>query len=350
MRLLPLGVFLLLVSCALAPFSGQLLAIAMPTGDDRGRGIGTAGVMPTGPMTEPQLLPAPPPAATGPWLALGANHPAPGGATEPEPGIDPPAWVAIGTPCATDDAYISPHCHIVGTASGEAPERSIYVLGNSHTVQLGAALLEAVDRHGEWSMRSQAAPGCPFEFVEEPDGPCQEMWRTGTRYILEQQPDLVVIMATRSSADGPDEENLLPGLIEWVEMITSATTTRVVVVRDSPRFDFDMHRCAVQRGPSSPECAVDDPTLQLPGHRLSLETAGAAYIDLNGAICPDGVCRPVVGGVWTYMDDNHIGADFWRTLARPLSAQLNARLQWWPADPYLGEPLPRPTSGADPVL
>ena len=302
---------------------------------------GTAEAGAPGPTTAPS-------AGTSPWSTVGANADAPGTAPAPEPTAPPPGWASIGERCAADDPYTSDFCFVLGTTTGAAPTRTIYTLGNSHTVQLSAALLEAVDRRSDWALRAQASPGCPFSYTETPSNPCEKMWTIGTKYIKEKRPDLVVVMATRSSRDGV--ENLLPGLTDWVRMITTTTRSRVVVVRDSPRFSFDMHRCAVEHGADAAACTVREPTAPLTGPREALEAAGAIYLDLTPYICPGGECRPAVGGVWTYMDDNHLGADFWRTLAAPLSKQLAVRIPWWPANPYAGQPLPRAKSSTPPIV
>ena len=305
---------------------------------------------PTAPTTSSPA--APPttaaPAPASPWANLGANAPDPGSLRLPTGGQSLPAWVRIGESCAADDPYRTEHCHVLGTSDGAPPKRTIVTLGNSHTVQLSAALLEAVDRRSDWALRAQASPGCPFAYTETPTNPCEEMWRAGTRYVLEQQPDLVLVMATRSHAT--DDENLLPGLVEWVQLISDRTTSRVVVVRDSPRFSFDMLACAQRHGPDSPECAVRTHLRAGLPTSSALRKAGAVYVDLTPQICPDGVCRPVVGGVWTYIDDNHLGADFWRTLAAPLSRALAASIDWWPARPYDGAVVPRAKNDIEPVV
>ena len=309
----------------------------------------TAAIKPLAPAHGPARATALPESlrVTGDWHDRGANAVDAAERSEPIPGLVPTTWAASGVPCASDDPYRTDTCYVTGTRSGGPPERMIFALGNSHTVQLGAALLEAVDRNPEWSMRTQAAPACPFTIVEHPSTPCEELWSSGTRYILEQQPDLVVLLATRSSIGA---EQVFDDLADWVRMVRAETSSRVVVIRDSPRFDFDMRACAERRGTDSEACRAVDDSPQLDAHRLTLELAGAAYIDLNGRICPEGVCRPVVGGVWTYMDDNHLNADFWRTLAGALAVQLHSRVDWWPENPYLGKIVPRSGEAVAPVV
>lgn len=286
--------------------------------------------------------------ATGPWTRLGVNAEDPAAETDPAAGLHQEAWTGAGDRCAADDPYRSAICFVRGAQPDQEAERTILVLGNSHTVQLTAALHEVADRRPGWVVRTQAAPACTFSGPETRTDECRHVWEIGTRYILEQQPDLVVVMATRSSAGG--SENLYPGLVDWAEQIRTRTTTRVLVVRDSPRFGFDMGRCAREQGTGSAGCAARVDNSALDDHRIDLERAGAIYLDLNARLCPDGVCRPVIGGVWTYMDDNHLSADIWRTLAAPLSEYLHTRVGWWPGNPYIGEKLPLPHTTIDPVI
>lgn len=274
---------------------------------------------------------------TGPWLTLGANAPNRASLTEPASGSHAPSWANLGDHCAPSDPYNSEFCYVVGPAADTQPERTIYTVGNSHSAQIGAALLEVVDRRTNWTLRSQAVGGCPFDYVPEPQNPCQEMWQLATKYILEQQPDLVVVMGTRSTLTGP--ENLLPGLADWIIMIESKTSSEVVAVRDTPRFTKNPMDCAASDGPASEACAFPADISANLSQQKFLEDAGATYIDLNPYFCPLSECRPVIGGVWVYIDTNHINADFWRTLAWKLSIFINAEIDWWPQNPYLGDVL-----------
>lgn len=285
---------------------------------------------------------------TGPWVRLGANAPAAATMVKPAPGQPSGSWTQIGQRCSRDDPWATPVCYVLPTTNGEQPEHVVYTLGNSHTIQLTAALLEVVDRRSNWALRAQATPACPFAWRENPGSDCEHMWSAGTRYILDQQPDLVVVMATRSSADGP--ENELAGLADWVAMIRAQTTSQVVVVRDSPRFGFNMHQCGADRGTDNPDCAVWEDVSPNNEQRKRLEDAGAIYLDFNQFICPNSTCRPVIGGVWTYMDDNHMTAEFWRTLSQQFSLRLSAHLDWWPKRPYIGELLDRPKVSVPPVV
>jgi len=43
---------------------------------------------------------------------------------------------------------------------------------------------------------------------------------------------------------------------------------------------------------------------------------GAYLIDLKDVYCPDGMCSPVVGNIYVYLDDNHVSKTYSRTMAQ----------------------------------
>lgn len=290
------------------------------------------------------------PIPESPWAGIGAN--APERSTTPLIIQNVVDWGAIGKRCLDDDPYPSFQCNVMPTDGSEA-EREIYALGNSHSALFSNALLEAVSRRPTWTLRSQADPGCPFEYVSKPKTDCERLWETGTRYILDQEPDLVFVLATRSAED-PSNESLQPGLTEWIRMIEEKTDSEVIAIRDTPRFSFDMADCARDYGFESDDCHVnvtanDRAQEALDKHAREIEAAGGTWIDITSRICPDYVCRPAIAGVRTYFDNNHLSASYWRTLAPAVSEQLHPVVSWWPADPYRGRVIDRSNDALEPV-
>ncbi|WP_033104746.1 SGNH hydrolase domain-containing protein [Microbacterium profundi] len=45
-------------------------------------------------------------------------------------------------------------------------------------------------------------------------------------------------------------------------------------------------------------------------------------IDFTPLLCPDAICRPVIGNIAVYIDDNHLTKMFATTLAPAMRAQL----------------------------
>ena len=286
---------------------------------------------------------------TGAWLNLGANAPDAADQTQLVNPESHPNWSAPGNGCPETDPWFVPFCFELSPAGGVEPDRSVLTVGNSHSVQFTSAFLETMDRRPNWSIRTMASPGCPFSYVPYPKSDCERLWTIATQYIQANQPDMVAVLATRSSVDGP--ENLLPGLAEWIRMIEDTTSSQVVALRDTPRFAFDMYKCAEKYGTSSDHCVVHTSLDPLLDQEYTLERAGAAYIDVNASVCPDSLCRPVIGGVWTYLDENHPSADYWRTLANQVATGItrDPDFYWWPKLPYLGDKRERPSAEVRPV-
>ena len=256
-------------------------------------------------------------------------------------------WVNPGPKCDPDDPYATDLCYEIPPVKEGSAERTIITLGNSHTTQFVGTLLEVVERQPSWSLRTQVAPGCNFAMTSHPSvtDDCLAVWSQGSAYIAEQQPDLVVVHATWWNVAAPD--HAVGGILEWVgEMAAASPNTEFVLVRDNPRLTISPFDCASDFGWDDPACVAEfgyaDPAPLV----ADVRATGAIWVDLTRDICGStSTCPPVRGGVFVYLDDNHLTETYARTLAQGLSDQLHARVSWWPADAYLGVRLDRTPSG-----
>lgn len=57
-------------------------------------------------------------------------------------------------------------------------------------------------------------------------------------------------------------------------------------------------------------------------------------VDLSNYYCPEGYCVPVIGNVALYMDNNHITAQYGKTLSGAVMQQLEVQ-GWDPSAPNL---------------
>lgn len=243
-----------------------------------------------------------------------------------------------GVPCAEDDPHLAGICRDWGEL--ESPERSIVIVGSSHSTAMSPMLMETIEQHPTWHVRTYTSPGCFFHWPAdnawpEEVGSCSNTWKVANDYILERSPDLVFTIASLTHPDG--SEDLFGGsFTEWVRFLHERTGTLVVGLRDNPRTDFDPLECAEREGFDSPDCSftADLRLPELGDYAARIRDAGGVFIDLNDHICPGGVCTPALGGVVTYVDNSHIGEDFARTLARLFGTELHAHAQWYPADPW----------------
>ncbi|WP_413318759.1 acyltransferase family protein [Agrococcus sp. 1P02AA] len=243
-----------------------------------------------------------------------------------------------GEPCAEDDPYLAGICRDWGQV--ESPERSIVIVGSSHSAAMSATLMETIEQHPTWHVRTYTSPGCYFHWPEDNAWPedvsaCSNTWKVANDYILATSPDMVFTIASLTHTDG--SEDLFGGSFPgWVRFLEERTGTLVVGLRDNPRTDFDPLECAARDGFDSPGCSFET-TLAVSGlddYGRQIEQAGGVFIDLNDRICPGGSCRPALGGIVTYVDNSHLGEHFARSLAGLFSAELHRDAPWYPADPW----------------
>lgn len=233
---------------------------------------------------------------------------------------------------------------IPSSGSGE-PEKRVLLVGNSHAqVSLGM-FAEAVERRPEWELDLRVVSNCTIEQGSEIHSECAELWPDTIETIAAEQPDLVAVWGTQARTS---VENIQHGFIPWLEEARAVSPdTALIVIRDVPFFSSAPLKCAIQHGPSSPECRQTNPLSKasdeaaLSDFREQVEEVGATWVDLNGDICPGGVCSPTVGGIFTYYDTNHLTDIFARSLAQRFADEIRNDVPWWPEEVYLGDKVAR---------
>jgi peptidoglycan/LPS O-acetylase OafA/YrhL len=235
-----------------------------------------------------------------------------------------------GDGCAQDDDLgLMEIC----AGSPDGAERTIVVVGDSHAAQW-LTPLAALTEHEPWRLVAIVAGGCSLSTDSEvfaPDDPRYEdcrAWRERVvDRILEQEPDLVVTLGTRTHRAIDGGEVVPPGyLAKWQEL--SDHGVPVMAMRDSPRFPFDVPDCIATAGEDLAQCTLpreavyDDAALSsidLPG--------GVTLVDTSGWFC-DAECAPLVGGAWAYLDDNHATLTYMRTTAALVRAEVQRVTGW----------------------
>lgn len=270
--------------------------------------------------------------------ALGANADSFVDLGEPlqDPALVKDDWVSLGYECAEDDPYGNLLCYEIMPEDGSLPSHVVYNIGNSHSGQLGGAFLEVVERQPTFAMRTQLAGSCNYEFSNEDISPeCIGMWASAASYIADAQPDLVVVYGTYWEMGGGDRP--VQGILEWVSDMQSVSPgTAFVVVRDNPRLDRSPFDCSMETSYMNPECVGEFIRPDMEYLADQVREMGAIWVDLTDDICVETQCAPTRGGLFTYVDNNHISGTYARTLAQALSEQIHAELSWWPSEAFAG--------------
>ena len=169
------------------------------------------------------------------------------------------------------------------------------------------------------------------------DGPytsCSAWTRNVLEWLTADPPDVVIATtsglynAVHNGAEVSRDESrplLARGLSEaWNQL--DAAGSRVVMLLDTPRANFDLPECIAENDASLTACAYprtggvarSAAAIQL----AAAEDADVDVIDLTDYICPGPRCAPVIGGVMVMRDSHHLTATYALTLAPVLGMEL----------------------------
>ena len=230
-------------------------------------------------------------------------------------------WVSLDRACREPDAPAG--AAAAGTCVQTEPRPgapTLVAIGDSHAQQWLGALLPSL-REAGWNVIAVLKGGCAFAPDEAADEEC-ETWREEALQFARSQPaDVVMLMGTRASVMTA-EERVPDGLERSIDVIVDAGS-QVLLVRDNPRFDFDMYRCWEESGDAATCAQPVSGLLASENPAADLTREGAVYaMDLNEYLCPEGTCPPVIGNVAVYLDDNHVSASYAATLSPAALAAL----------------------------
>ena len=257
-------------------------------------------------------------AVTMPWVAARALPDAPVVPSSTQIDSD---WVGLDRVCSgafrPAAANLAASCQQTVPIAG-AP--TMIVVGDSHTQQWLGALLPIL-REERWNVVAVLKGACSFAPDEDADAECAVWREEAETFAVTQQADVVMLTGSKAAPMSTDER-IPSGIERRIEAIVDAGS-QVLLVRDNPRFDFDMYRCwEAEVDESDCEVPVSD-VLAEQNPASALAQDGSVYaLDLSEYVCPDGMCTPVVGNVAVFLDDNHLTATYARTLAPAAVAAL----------------------------
>ncbi len=221
----------------------------------------------------------------------------------------------------------------------EGAERTVAVVGDSHSAQWVPALMELGEERG-WRLVLYTKSSCAFTdtMTRGPEGGPYESCRAWNRAVVgelaELEPDLVVASSSTSAVplEG-GEDDRVPMLAEgmtrlWDEI--GEASGPILAVRDTPRQRRDVVECVAGNADDLDACAIpleealerDDPQEEAVGAMAD----GAALVDMSDLFCADGACPAVIGNVMVYRDSGHITSTYISLLADHLGERIDEAL------------------------
>ncbi|GAA4743785.1 acyltransferase family protein [Actinomycetospora chibensis] len=211
------------------------------------------------------------------------------------------------------------------------PTRRLVLVGDSHIQQFTAALLPYAESQ-RWQLVTILKGACPFGLGAPSDGEaagCQEWNQQALQEVRDLRPDAVVTIASREVRVG-QTENTPPSFVEGWKALDSLGIP-VLGVRDNPRYDYAPAACVEGQLPPDIPCAQPRAALypEVPSYERAGELPGnVSFLDLSHYVCTATECPPVIGGVFVYLDNNHLTATYGRSMSPVLGPEV-ARLMGW---------------------
>ena len=227
----------------------------------------------------------------------------------------------LSDPCtggfAPSDPALAKYCTVQKYGPEDAP--LTMVVGNSHAEQ-ALSIFKPIAEQTKTNLQTYLLGGCQYPVrAVNASNECSEFNTKMTEEILKRKPQTVVLIATVAQARSNDER-IDPSLDETVRRLTEAGV-QVIGLRDNPRFEYNIYECAQKAGADKSSCArpaSDKYAAENPAKEVfdKYRDQGAVMVDLKDVYCPDGMCSPVVGNIYVYIDDNHVSKTYSRTMAQ----------------------------------
>jgi hypothetical protein len=209
---------------------------------------------------------------------------------------------------------------------GSEDEPLTVVVGDSHAEQ-ALASYRPIAEDNQSNMRAFLLGGCHFTVVlDSPEQDCNTFRKQAMQEILRERPDNVLMLVT-AAQPGSNQEVLIPGIEETVQKLTDAGIN-VIALRDNPRYTEDLYNCAQLHANDTGVCSApvsEKLAATNPAQELIDSNPGVFGVDLTEYYCPDGVCTPLIGNIYVYIDHNHISKSYAKTVSPMMRQQLNAQ-------------------------
>lgn len=213
----------------------------------------------------------------------------------------------------------------------------VALVGDSHANQWTPLVARLAELDG-WSLTTYLKSGCPFTDDGDRIASCRA-WNGLLGAELESREfDLILTsgagLLDEDAADAGRRADAVAGLESaWRPLAERGIPVVAIAEVPWPR------QAAVLDPPSCVDAAAEIATCGFPladGRVLDPQldaveaVDGALLLDLTPAICPDGTCAPVIGGVLVYRDDNHLTDVFSLSLLGRFADRLDELLDAGP--------------------
>jgi len=233
-----------------------------------------------------------------------------------------------------DDWYTSDR--LVPCTFGDGKGPTAVVMGDSLGLHLFPGLRRVFADAG-WTLVVLTKSSCPivdepffYERIHRNYTECENWRKSANAYVQETKPDIVIIGSAGSYPYTPEQ---------WTEGSRRAIgalklgARNVVVLAPTPRLPFDGPSCAINhaatifRGDGSSDCTarladVEDYNVETALANAVAGVPGTSLVNINDAICPNGLCAAVRGGRLVYRDSQHLNAVYAQELASVLAKRL----------------------------
>lgn len=206
---------------------------------------------------------------------------------------------------------------------------TIAMIGNSHVTHWLPAL-DAAGKERGWKVVLITKNDCRLrERSDHADDDavrsCDEWNERLPQVVHDIAPDYLFTLAT-VRVNGAEVVPLdMPAA--WARLMPDLS--RVIAVRGTPRFAFDVATCVDLHGPDSSKC-TSPRSLALADNgtdvRAQVASTGARYADLTSYFCDAQRCFPVAGNVLIYRDHSHLTAAYVGTMKDALAEVVQSAM------------------------
>jgi peptidoglycan/LPS O-acetylase OafA/YrhL len=212
-------------------------------------------------------------------------------------------------------------------------ERTLILFGDSHAMQYFPPLQAVAKRNHLRLIALTKAECTPAEvqvksMVADREYSQCDAWREEELERIEMAGRSTVVIMSSDTAytpyDEAGEQLSGPEAADAMEAGYLATLRRLdglglrtVVIRDTPVAPDEVPSCVSEHLDDLASCDFPHaPTWEKEFEQRAAARAPRSHlIDLTPEICPEGICRSVIGNALVYRDDNHLTATFARTLS-----------------------------------